>query len=98
MEERCTLRYNRLLHVSPILIWRRIRVASNQPRRIALVYLVINLSRCGFAGNWRFGREERGVSRWNWGPESTRNEDTVDICPVDVREVELQRKGNISRI
>lgn len=33
------------------------------------------------------------MQRWRWDPEPSRDEDAVNICPVDVREVELQRGG-----
>jgi len=31
------------------------------------------------------------MSRWSWGPEPSRDEDIVHICPINVREVELSR-------
>ena len=77
-----------------ILIQRGIRVvpaASDQLPATVLVHLVVDAYRYGLKGDWRFWREERGVSRWSWGPEPSCDENIVHICPIDVREVELSR-------
>ena len=65
--------------------------AGSRLRRPGLVCLEIGSYRYGLTGKSRFWWEEYGMQRWSWRSKTSRDEDVVDIRPVDIREVELSR-------